>query len=100
MKRELLEHDYMDLEILYHGQKPRTTRTEELMKQEKDLLDETQVKEIIDELKKEGVKEYTIMEVQPGAMKKAETYKKILFYINIPLIIGIPAFVEFGLPEL
>lgn len=22
MKNEMLEHDYMDLEILYHGQKP------------------------------------------------------------------------------
>lgn len=27
-------------------------------------------------------------------------YKKLLFFVNIPLILGIPAFVEWGLPAL
>lgn len=33
-------------------------------------------------------------------MKKIEKYRKMLFYINIPLVIGIPLFVQFGVPEL
>lgn len=40
------------------------------------------------------------MEMQPGVMKKVQRYKKMLFFVNLPLIVGIPAFIEFGLPEL
>lgn len=39
------------------------------------------------------------MTIQPGAMKKAQFYKKMLFFVNIPLVIGIPLFVEFGLSD-
>ena len=38
------------------------------------------------------------MSIQPAALKKVDFYKKLLFFVNIPLIVGIPAFVEFGLP--
>jgi hypothetical protein len=38
------------------------------------------------------------MEAQPAVMKKALFYKRMLYYINIPLIVGIPIFVHFGLP--
>lgn len=40
------------------------------------------------------------MTIQPGALKKVDFYKKILFFVNLPLIIGIPTFVEFGLPAM
>jgi hypothetical protein len=39
MKIELLEHDYLDTEIIYDGQK--NPRKDEEKKSEKDLLDET-----------------------------------------------------------
>lgn len=51
-------------------------------------------------MKKENIKEYTIMEAQPAALKKANNYRRILFYVNLPLIVGIPAFVEWGLPAI
>ena len=38
------------------------------------------------------------MDVQPGVWNKVQRYKKILFFINIPMIIAIPLFVEFGMP--
>ena len=41
----MLEHDYFDTEILYDGMK--NTRKAEDMKQEKELLDEKQVQDII-----------------------------------------------------
>lgn len=59
MKAELLEHNYFDTEILFDGIK--NERTEELKKSEKDLLDEATVKEIIEEIKKTGEKEYLFM---------------------------------------
>ena len=68
MRAELLEHNYFDTEILFDGIK--NERTEELKKSEKDLLDEATVKEIIEEIKKTGEKEYSIMTSQPGVIKK------------------------------
>ena len=59
MKAELLEHNYFDTEILFDGIK--NERTEEVKKSEKDLLDEATVKEIIEEIKKTGEKEYSFM---------------------------------------
>ena len=38
MKIEMLEHDYFDTEILYHGMK--NPRTDDHKRGEKDLLDE------------------------------------------------------------
>jgi hypothetical protein len=102
MKTKMLKHDYFDTEILYHGMK--NTRTDDHKKSEKDLLDEQQLKEVLEEIKqecaKQGEKEYHIMEIQPGALKKVQFYKKLLFFVNIPLICGIPIFVQFGLPNL
>lgn len=40
------------------------------------------------------------MDIQPGALKKVQFYKKLLFFVNLPLIVGIPVFVEFGLPNI
>ena len=68
MRAELLEHNYFDTEILFDGIK--NERTEELKKSEKDLLDEATVKEIIEEIKKTGEKEYSFMTSQPGVIKK------------------------------
>jgi hypothetical protein len=68
MRAELLEHNYFDTEILFDGIK--NERTEELKKSEKDLLDEATVKEIIEEIKKTGEKEYSFMNSQPGVIKK------------------------------
>ena len=59
MKAEMLEHNYFDTEILFDGIK--NERTEELKKSEKELLDEATVKEIIEEIKKTGEKEYSFM---------------------------------------
>ena len=62
------------------------------------------MKEIIEEVKKEcqesGQKEYKLMDAQPGVLKKLAFYRKILFFFNIPMVIGIPIFVEWGLPSL
>ncbi len=55
----MLEHNYFDTEILFDGIK--NERTEELKKSEKELLDESTVKEIIEEIKKTGEKEYSFM---------------------------------------
>ena len=100
MKNEMLEHDYFDTEILYHGMK--NTRTDDHKRSEKDLLDEQSLKEALEQVKQEvassGEKEYKIMTIQPGAWKKVQFYKKSLFFLNLPLIVGIPVFVEFGLP--
>jgi hypothetical protein len=68
MKAEMLEHNYFDTEILFDGIK--NERNEELKKSEKDLLDEATVKEIIEEIKKTGEKEYSFMNSQPGVIKK------------------------------
>ena len=59
MKAEMLEHNYFDTEILFDGIK--NERNEELKKSEKELLDEATVKEIIEEIKKTGDKEYSFM---------------------------------------
>ena len=40
------------------------------------------------------------MDVQPGVMKKVNFYRKVLFFFNLPMVFGIPIFVEFGLPSL
>lgn len=45
------------------------------------------------------MKEYSIMDIQPQALAKINRYKKMLAYVNLPLIVAIPLFVEFGLPE-
>lgn len=101
MKTEMLEHDYFDTEILYHGMK--NLRTDDHKRSEKDLIDEQQLKEVLEEIKKEcaktGEKEYHIMDIQPGALKKVQFYKKLLFFVNLPLVVGIPVFVQFGLPS-
>ena len=64
MKNEMLEHNYFDTEILFHGMK--NERTDDHKRSEKDLLDEATVKEVIEEVKKEciskGDKEYRIMD--------------------------------------
>lgn len=41
LKAEMLEHDYFDTEILYHGMK--NPRTDDHKRSEKDLLDEQQL---------------------------------------------------------
>jgi len=46
-----MEHDYFDTEILYHGMK--NPRTDDHKRSEKDLLDEAQLKEVIEQIKKE-----------------------------------------------
>lgn len=45
------------------------------------------------------MKEYSIMDIQPGVLNKINRYKKMLLFVNLPMIVGIPLFVEFGLPE-
>ena len=59
MKREMLEDNYFDTEIIIDGMK--NERTDDHKRNEKDLLDEATVKEIIEEIKKTGEKEYSIM---------------------------------------
>lgn len=61
----MLEHDYFDTEILYHGMK--NPRTDDHKRSEKDLLDEHQLKEVLEQVKEEtakaGSKEYSIMTI-------------------------------------
>ena len=61
----MLEHDYFDTEILYHGMK--NTRTDDHKRSEKDLLDEQSLKEALEQVKQEiaqsGEKEYKIMTI-------------------------------------
>jgi hypothetical protein len=40
------------------------------------------------------------MDIQPAAMKKAQFYKKILYFVNLPLVIGLPLFSYFGMPDI
>lgn len=40
---------------------------------------------------------YKLMEIQPIAAKKVNRYRNLLFYVNVPLMIGIPAFIESGI---
>ena len=47
-------------------------------------------------MKKDGVIEYKIMEIMFDALKKVQFYKKLLLFVNIPAILGIPIFVEMG----
>ena len=44
-----------------------------------------------------GSDPYPIMEIKPEALKKFQTNRKMLFFVNMPLIVGIPALIEFGL---
>ena len=37
------------------------------------------------------------MEIKEAALKKMQNNKRMLFFINMPLIVGIPALIEFGL---
>ena len=46
-----------------------------------------------DEIK--GMEAYPIMTVKEEVLKKINNYKKLLFFVNIPLIIGIPVLTEF-----
>ena len=98
MKREMLEHNYFDTEILFDGMK--NERTDDSKRSEKDLLEEAQVREVIDQIKASGDKEYRIMDVQPGVRKKMQFYRKVVFFFNLPMVVGIPIFVEWGLPSL
>jgi len=36
------------------------------------------------------------MEIQPAVKAKVEKYRKLLFFVNFPLLIGIPLYVELG----
>lgn len=41
--------------------------------------------------------DYKLMEIQAVAAKKVNRYRKLLFYVNVPLMVGIPAFLESGI---
>ena len=39
------------------------------------------------------------MTIKDEALKKCENYRKLLFFVNIPLIIGLPVMLETGFAD-
>ncbi len=62
-------------------------------------MSETEIlsKEKIDQIKQELPPEpYKLMEIKPEALAKVNRYRNLLFYVNLPLIFGIPIALEGG----
>ena len=45
----------------------------------------------------EGVKQYPLMSIKEIALNKVNNYRRLLFFVNIPLIFAIPLVFESGL---
>ena len=86
---------------LFRKSKPEVSeaekaKAEKLEKEIKDLYDEQQIKDVIEGLKNDGKERYPIMDIQEVVQKKVNFYKKLLFYVNIPLVFAIPLVCELG----
>jgi len=42
------------------------------------------------------VKRYSLYEIQGANLKKALNYRKLLLYVNVPIMVGIPLFFNFA----
>lgn len=60
------------------------------------ILDAKQIEEIKEHLKSEGIKKYSLYEIQQSHLKKALNYRKLLLYVNVPIMVGIPVFFNFA----
>ena len=64
-------------------------------KYKESLLTKDELSNASDILKKEGIKKYEILTINPAAMKKFMLYKKMLIFVNLPIMIAIPLGCEF-----
>lgn len=60
------------------------------------LLNEEELKLIKEEFLNSGQEKIPIMEIKEFALKKVNLYKKILFFVNLPLMVGLPICLEGG----
>ena len=89
----MLEHDYFDTEILYHGQ--LNERTDDHLRGERDLLtSEASVQQAIEKIKKDcketDTDSYKIMEIRDKKLETLRKQRTLLFVLNIPLALAIP----------
>mmetsp|Transcript_12710 Transcript_12710/g.21411 ORF Transcript_12710/g.21411 Transcript_12710/m.21411 type:complete len:96 (+) Transcript_12710:241-528(+) len=47
-------------------------------------------------MRENGETEYKIAEIKPLTLKKVNNYRRLLFFVNIPMIVGIPFCLETG----
>eukprot|EP00347_Sterkiella_histriomuscorum_P020833 403336292 len=109
MKKELMEGSHFETELLSRKSKSEAQQQKDL-EQEKEreeklskeaayqasLLTQEQINQTVEEMKQEGVKEYKIFEISEEKLKKIQSYKKLLFYVNLPLVFAIPILCEMG----
>lgn len=102
MKMDLLNEDHFDQEVIKDGMERREERDDYSITQAhfekqkaEDLppMTKEEIAAFVQELKGE---DYKLMDIQAVAAKKVNRYRKLLFYVNVPLMIGIPAFLESG----
>ncbi|CDW75566.1 UNKNOWN [Stylonychia lemnae] len=95
MKSELLEHDYFDTEILFHGQV--NPRTDDHLREHRDLLSQQEVDDIKSQLKEEfkdhspNESRYCLMEIQPGFKDEIDSKINLLRYIKLPMMLLMPS---------
>eukprot|EP00347_Sterkiella_histriomuscorum_P020867 403336160 len=85
MRSEMLEHDYFDTEILFHGQK--NPRLDDHLREHRDILSENDIQEVKNQLKEDlplDGERYTIMEIEPGYNQKLQKMKNRVKFVYIP----------------
>lgn len=100
MKNELLgDDDLFDTEVLQDNTQKQNTRldypkTEAYLKSKFGY--ETYTPEELTAVKKdlEGETQFQLMEIRPEMLKKVNFYKKMLLYVNCPLMVAIPTFIH------
>lgn len=61
------------------------------------LLSKEELQRAVELLKEEGTEKYEICTITPNALKKFNFYKRILVFLNLPLVMVLPIFSEFFL---
>ena len=61
------------------------------------LYNEEEVTKIKEKMVSDGVKHYPLMSIKDIANNKVNSYRRLLFFVNIPLIFAIPIALETGL---
>ena len=61
------------------------------------LLTKDELSKAVEILKKEGIDKYEILTINPAAIKKFKLYKRMLLFVNLPIMIALPLWCEFGI---
>ena len=61
-----------------------------------DIYNENELKARLEEIRASGVSEYALMDIEDKHMRKAKLKRAMLFGFNIPMMVGLPLWSEFG----